>query len=173
MNIASLIDRHLEKWMEIGANFHPGIIPLDMTILKNNDGWTQWKPIPSTVTDEQLNEIQNTIGATFPKQFVTLLKHRHFIELQIGEISLASHPSDFWRLSLSNMAFDTWPKEWLIDKGYMPFATYSDWGMWCFGINQLSPNGECPVYQWDHEIHDKFDLVGQDLLSSLMLEISK
>lgn len=44
-----------------------------------------------------------------------------------------------------------------IDKGIIPFAHWSDWGMLCFDASEDKPNNEYPIVLWDHETADQFE----------------
>ena len=49
------------------------------------------------------------------------------------------------------MIFDGWPKDWLLDKGRLPFANWEDWGLLCFDVSKGLVDGEYPVILWDHD----------------------
>ena len=53
------------------------------------------------------------------------------------------------------MIFDGYPREYLIDKGYVPFADWSDWGLLCFDTNRNTNDHNYPIVLWDHEIADE------------------
>jgi hypothetical protein len=59
------------------------------------------------------------------------------------------------------------------DKGYLPFANYSDWGLWCFSLNERNEQNECPVYLWDHERPDDFEFVADNLEAALKKELER
>ncbi len=50
------------------------------------------------------------------------------------------------------MIFDGYPTEYLIEKGYIPFADWSDWGLICFDTNKSKENNNYPIVLWDHEM---------------------
>lgn len=50
------------------------------------------------------------------------------------------------------MIFRGYPREYMIDKGYIPFADWSDWGCLCFDTNNASPDNNYEVVLWDHEM---------------------
>ncbi len=162
-----LIDTALAYWESEELNCHPGDIPKEMITSKTEDDWNYWKAIESKVTDEEIKELEEYLNVTFPPTYVELLKYKHFIELQIGEVSVLPHPSFGWRASITDAVFGGYPRELLIDKGYMPFANYSDWGLWCFGLKEKNEVGEYPIYQWDHERPEEFVKVADDLASGL------
>lgn len=152
--IKNIISSHLEKWVEMGANKLSTQIETEMSDINQDmsEEWRTWFPVNSKVTDEEIIELENRIGYKFPEDYKTFLKHKHFYELQISEISFCEHPVNSWRASLTEMIFDGYPKEFLIDKGYIPFANWSDWGMLCFDTNKNQDDKNYPIVLWDHEL---------------------
>ncbi|QDU97048.1 SMI1/KNR4 family protein [Lignipirellula cremea] len=163
----NLIDNALDYWEASKLNCHPGDVPSDMLTGETEDDWSFWNAIESKVTTDEIHDLEKHLGVTFPPSYKELLQHRHFIELQIGEVSFFSHPSSGWRASITDAVFGGYPRALLIDKGYMPFANYSDWGLWCFGLNEPNQDGEFPIYQWDHECAEDFVRVANDLQTGL------
>src|ERR1051326_5141170 len=56
--------------------------------------WKPWKAIPSTVTDEDLDDLETQTGLEFPPLYRTFLKYKHFdtkVKLDDGD-----HPVVFW-----------------------------------------------------------------------------
>lgn len=88
------------------------------------------------------------------------------------DVGFFAHPSTGWQNSIKKQIFNGWPYEQLFGKGYLPFADYSDWGLWCFATQEKNDDGEYPVYLWDHELPDTFDFVSATLHSALVAEIS-
>ncbi|WP_106918056.1 SMI1/KNR4 family protein [Chryseobacterium aurantiacum] len=119
------------------------------------------------MTDTELQEFEEETGFVFPDDFKIFLKHKHFYELQISEVSFCPLPINSWRASLREMMFDTYPRKFLFDKGYVPFAVYSDWGLLCFDTHNNNA-----VVRWDHEDVDSFEYQYKDF-HELLIEISK
>ncbi|MCP4271532.1 MAG: SMI1/KNR4 family protein [Gammaproteobacteria bacterium] len=138
---------------------------------KTSDDWIEWKPINSTISDGDIKEFENNMGFNLPTELVQILKHRHFVELHVGNVELFSMPSSGWQFSISQGIYDSWPSEFLIEKGYLPFAIYSDWGLWCFNLNEKSEDGVYPIYLWDHEDAEQFQYVSQTLKVALNIEL--
>ena len=162
-----LIDKALDYWEKEKLNCHPGNVPTDMQTGDTDDDWIYWKAPESKVTGEEIRALEEYLGVSFPPSYKELLQHRHFIELQIGEVSFFSHPSTGWKASITGAVFGEHPREPMIDKGYFPFAIYSDWGLWCFGLNEAKADGECPIFEWDHERAEDFVKVADDLQTGL------
>ncbi|MBW3524790.1 SMI1/KNR4 family protein [Chryseobacterium sp. NKUCC03_KSP] len=162
--IKNIIDIYLRKWVDMGINQLPVQIETEMSDLNQDmsEEWRTWFPVNSKVTDKEINDIENRIGYEFPEDYKTFLKHKHFYELQISEVSFCEHPINIWRTSLTEMIFDGYPKEFLIDKGYIPFANWSDWGMLCFDTNKNQNDKNYPIVLWDHELADEVQYQYED-----------
>jgi hypothetical protein len=156
--IKNIIDTYLKKWVDQELNTLPTDVEPEMADPNQDKNATQhiWFPIDSTVTDAEMEEIEDRIGHTFPNDYKTFLKHRHFYELQISEVSFCAHPVNTWGESLTEMIFDGYPTEFLIEKGYIPFANWSDWGLLCFDTNRNKDDKNYPIVLWDHEIAEEF-----------------
>lgn len=153
MIISSIIDKHLQHWIDIGLNKIPGNVDPEMTddAGPDEEGWTTWYPIASTVTDEEINIVENSLGYTLPSGYKVFLKHKHFYELHINEAEFGCHDIKGWKTNFTEAIFNGWPREYLIDKGYIPFAIWSDWGALCFNTNQPISDNDYAVILWDHE----------------------
>lgn len=169
-----LIDKHLDRLVSIELNkLH---IPIQKEMedpnQKKDDEWKTWLPIKSTVSNLDIADFESTIGFKLPESFKTFLKHKHFYELQIGECTFCEHPVNTWRASLSQMIFDGYPRDFLIDKGRIPFANWSDWGLLCFDTTLKSVDNNYPIVLWDHERSDDFEIVYKDF-QSMLIELEK
>ena len=111
-----------------------------------------WKPIPSTVTDTDLNTLEVFAGANFPPAYRTFLKYRHFYDLTEVGVRFSSHAVDTWRDTLER-EYMIEPKERIVGIGLIPFGSEAmmDAGPVCFDTRGKSPDGDCPVVYWDHE----------------------
>lgn len=168
--ITGIVDQSLADWESKKLNCHPGVVPEAMRTGEVQDDWKYWRAINSTVTDQDIEEMERLLGVRICKQYQELLRHKHFIELQIGEVSIFSHPVGTWKASITKAVFRGYPKELLIGKGYLPFADYSDWGLLCFRVTERNADAEYPVYRWDHERPEKFEFFAPDLRSALERE---
>jgi hypothetical protein len=172
-NMKSLIDQALDYFTAMDANAIPGQVPSDMQTGRTQDDWIYWQPIDSNVSDSDIFEMEQHFGFKFPPSYIDLLKHKHFIELHIGEVSFFKHPSVGWKSELKEAVSNGYPKDHLITKGYFPFAHFSDWGLWCFGVNERDQNGECAIYLWDHEQPELFKRVADNIRDGLLYEKKK
>ena len=171
--IKRLIDESLADWEARKLNCLPVDVPESMQTGETEDDWKFWRAIDSTVTEEDLEEIEELLGVKPSPQYRELLQHKPFMEVQIGEASIFPHPEGTWKASISEAVFGGYPKELLIEKGYLPFANYSDWGLLCFGIASPESNGEYPVFRWDHERPEEFEMFASDLRSALEREANE
>ncbi|MDR2237518.1 MAG: SMI1/KNR4 family protein [Chryseobacterium sp.] len=166
--IEEIVDRTLRFWIENAANQLPCDIEKEMLAPDQPvEEWKFWLPVKSTVTDAEISEFEAETGFVFPNDFKTFLQHKHFYELQMSEVSFCSHPINTWRASLREMMFETYPREFLFDKGYVPFALYSDWGLLCFDSHHHNA-----IVRWDHEDPETFEYQYENFYE-LMTGISK
>lgn len=164
-----IIDNYLQQLLDSELNATPGEVAPEM-FEKGPDaeGWTTWKPIASTVMDAELAELEKTIGYPLPESYKNFLKHKHFYELYIDQASFNKHTIRTWRQEITDRIFDSWPTEYMIDKGYIHFADWSDWGALCFDTTKNSPSANYPVVLWDHEDEDNFHWMANDFESLLL-----
>ena len=112
--IATIIDNHLNKWIEKGIHSLPGRIEPEMANPNepmNEEGWQKWYPIDSTVTDTEIEELEKQLNFKLPKDYKIFLKHKHFYELYIYEARFSGHIIRDWKRHLITMAFDGYPRE--------------------------------------------------------------
>lgn len=149
----AIIDHHLESLRESGLNRLPSEIPVLMRTdtYDQNEEWNSWKPIPSLATDEEVLEFESRLKYKLPESYIELIKYKHFLEFQIDECELFGLPVGTWRASLSSAIWDGYPNEFLIDRGLMPFANWSDWGHLCFNFNEVDSVGEPSITLWDNQ----------------------
>lgn len=155
--IRNIIDTYLNKWVDIELNKIPGPIEPAMAGPHQDaqEKWRSWLPIDSKVTDADIKEMEARIGYGLPDDYKILLQHKHFYELHLSEVSFCSHPVNAWRASLTAMIFDGYPTAYLLEKGYIPFADWSDWGLVCFDTNRNQSDKNYPIVLWDHEMPDQ------------------
>lgn len=184
--ITSIIDKVISEAEKFGFNLvEEERIPAEMldTSKEENDGMRYWKPVPSTVTDNDLKEIEDKINAPLPGSFKTILKHKHFCELAIDSANFFDHSIGKWKQVLMDKMFDEQKRKYTIDKGLIPFCDYEDWGFLCFDTKRPKEDNEYPVMLWDFESAadhlDKYDEKAGAIeelfpdLPSMLTELSK
>ena len=157
-DIKRIIDISLEKFIEVEGNTLPQEIELEMADPNQDidEEWKIWFPIKSTVTDDEIKELEIQLGFKYPEDYKVFLKHKHFYELYISKASFYEHPINTWKKSLLEVILDHNKKN-LIEKGFIPFAMWEDWGCLCFDTNRNNGDNNYPVVLWDHEQPDKIE----------------
>ena len=153
-----IIDHYLTKLVERGINAIPGRVEVEMADRQQDphEEWRTWYPIPSQVTDGELNALERKIGYPLPKTYRQFLKYKHFYALPLWECSFAPHPVAGWQKSLLDK-MRLHPPEYLTERGRIPFADWSDWGLLCFDTTAECEDHDYPVGLWDHEREAEFE----------------
>ena len=128
-----------------------------------------WKPIPSTVTDEELLALENKIGHKFPNSYKEFLKYNHFYELHSADgFQPFENVIHRWKETLSEHYYEGDLKEFMLDKGYIWFGEHEDLGFLCFDTNAKSVNdNEYPVVNIDYDVIDKPQKIYKNFLECL------
>jgi hypothetical protein len=157
--IKEIIDSYLSSLVKVEANRLPGQIEVEMsdTDQDPDEEWRIWYPINSKVTNSELEDFENKIGYKLPDDYKIFLKHKHFYELYMSEMLFCKHPVNTWQTEQIKNIFDTYAPEYLIAKGYLPFADWSDWGVLCFDTNRNKEDCNYPIVLWDHEVFDEVE----------------
>ncbi|MFN3138990.1 MAG: SMI1/KNR4 family protein [Allomuricauda sp.] len=168
-----IIAKYLNYWVDKGLNYLPTEIEKEMLGPSNSsqDDWKMWMPIPSIVTDSDIYSFEESIGFKYPREYKKFLKFKHFYDLIIGECSFCAHPINSWRKELSDFIYNGYPKECIIEKGKIPFANWSDWGLLCFDTTLVDEN-DYPIVLWDHEYQDEFEFKYSNF-ETMLFELDK
>src|SRR5687767_12127678 len=147
MTSKEIIDKHLQKFINLELNMIVGKVEVEMADPAQpiNEEWQTWFPLQSKVSDSEIIELENRIGYKLPESYIEFLKYKHFYELHIAECSFYRHPVNKWKDSLLKNIYNTWPTEYMIDKGRIPFADWSDWGALCFDTTAKCENFNYPI----------------------------
>lgn len=114
------------------------------------DGWVQWKPLPSTVTEAEVRALEEEFGAEFPPLFRAFLTTSFVMNLEGGDVRLPALPSDAPLGEIQSM-LEAWAP--LHESGYLAFADGpNDAGPLCFDTRRPREDGDCPVVLIDHEL---------------------
>jgi hypothetical protein len=158
--VHQFVDLTLDKWRLNGLMQVPfPTMPVEMrdeTRVVKRD-WLPWKPIPSTVTEHDMHEVEGQIKLRYPDLYKELLCYKHFYDLSCEqeeqEISFFRHGIYEWKDRLLRAYFNSWEPSKLIGQGYLYFADYEDWGIICFDTNNQRPeDNDCPIVLIDHEL---------------------
>ena len=120
----------------------------DKTIVCESRDWVGWKTVLSTVTDQELNELEKHLGLKYPPLYRAFLQSYHFYEL--GELQFCRHAIHNWRQTLESK-YTSYSQ--LVRIGLIPFGNESlmDAGAVCFDTRLRDDSDDCPVVFWDHE----------------------
>ncbi|WP_427874562.1 SMI1/KNR4 family protein [Flavobacterium sp. MMS24-S5] len=111
-----------------------------LEILKSTD--KIWKPIDSTVTENQITEIEKHFNIIFPNSYREYLKYKHFYTIFLhSDLRLFPKPSDKWQNILVENNEEM--KEVLLEKGYFAIGNYSDYGEVCFDFRNSKRSSNC------------------------------
>lgn len=112
------------------------------------EGTIVWKAIGSTITEEELKKLEKLFEKILPESYKLFLKYRHYIELQIGEVSFyRSVPNSIVRDAKRRL--EGYYKE-LVSRGYIPIAELVDYGVLCFDTTS-EKTMDYPLVRFDIE----------------------
>jgi SMI1 / KNR4 family (SUKH-1) len=161
--IKTIVDLHLKKLGDVGLHVVPIDVAPEMRApdLDQEEEYQGWKPIESKVSDEDIVAFEALIGYPLPEDYKTFLQHKHFYELHIHEISFCSHPIHSWKSCFEDLLFNGWPREFHLDRGYIPFADWSDYASLCFDTNRGKIDHNYPIisiwFENPEQVNDEFE----------------
>ncbi len=115
----------------------------------DGEGWVQWKMIDSTVTENDIVEIEKMLPGQFPPLFRAFLTTRFTMEIETPHVRLPALPCDnpFGELFSTLRGWAT-----LFSANYVAFAADgNDAGCLCFDFGNRLPDADCPIIIFDHE----------------------
>jgi hypothetical protein len=149
------VDAAVEQLRRQNLMRWPGAIPdpmRDDSISPSND-WKGWRPISSTVTDQELDGLEKETGLKYPRAYREFLQYQHFVGLTEFGLRFYRHLIGTWRDTLRKKYFHPWSRERMLDRGLLSFGSESfmDAGAVCFDTRASRPDADWPVVIWDHE----------------------
>ncbi len=151
--VTNYVDAALAQLRRLGHMTCPGKLPAAMRdeSIPSSDDWVGWKAIDSTVTDAELNSLEQEAGLGFPPLYRDFLKYRHFVDLTERGVRFERHRPDEWDDRLRKRYLHS--RDRIMDAGLLPFGdeVQMDAGPVCFDTNRRDGAGDCPVIFWDHE----------------------
>ena len=121
----------------------------------NEEGWVEWRVLPSTLTEADVATVERDFGVEFPPLFrAYLLARFHLLDQAKSQrydqqILMTDAPENRPLVPLRGLLTAWRP---LIDAGYIRFAQWGDgWGPMCFDTQARAADGDCPVIWIDHE----------------------
>ena len=158
--VGQLLDSYaVDAWRMGVAAEDPadGGVPPEMQVGEvNADGWVQWRVLPSTLKESDVESLESEFGAQFPSVFRAYLLARfhlfdHVRRRRYDQQILMSDTPAGKPLTPLQELMTAWKP--LVDAGFIPFAQWGDgWGPVCFDVGNSSGDGECPVVWMDHEV---------------------
>lgn len=157
--VAELLDAYAADAWRMGVvaeDPEDGGVPFAMQVGNvNDDGWVEWRVLPSTVSEEDVSTLETEFEVRFPPLFRAYLLARFHLFDQVRsrrydhQILMTDTPAGK-PLQPIRQHISAW--EPLISAGFVPFAEWGDgYGPMCFDSANRAVEGECPVVWLDHE----------------------
>jgi hypothetical protein len=122
----------------------------------DDEGWVAWKMLPSTLSLDDVSELETEFTIEFPPLFRAYLLAGFQL---FDQIHSSKHDQLIFNTDVpSNKPLGpirTLIEAWqpLLSAGYVPFAQWGDgWGPMCFDTCNRLNDGDCPVVWMDHEL---------------------
>jgi len=139
-------ERYYEKQKNRDEIFVMGVgVPPEMLAdgANPNDEWNVWKLFPSTVTEDDIKNLEEKYHVTLPecvRAFFSVYHHIFHTAVGINTIH-----APFW-------TFDLAFTHQLADNGYLPIAWDSE-GIFirCMDLSNMPDEEACPIVEIDHE----------------------
>lgn len=96
-NVYQFVDANLDIIQLNDMMRLPGRIPLEMQddTKVALDDWLPWRPIDSTVSTGDIEDLEQRISLHYPELYVKFLQYKHFCELwPVSEITFFDHSID-------------------------------------------------------------------------------
>jgi hypothetical protein len=167
--IQIVVDKYFSFMDEIGGDrYITEFIPASMLNgqVEDDPDWSYWLPLKSAITTTELAALASFWQHPLPASYTFFLQQRYFMEMSLGgyRIGFFEHLPGSLELSFRKKIEEEY--DGLLERHYLPFARFSDFGVLCFDATQNSANNEYPVVMLDHEDgYDVPDFYAADFLS--------
>ena len=120
---------------------------------KSDDSWRAWKPVPSKITNTDLNKFEERTKLKLPLSYREFLMYKYFYRLKIDDhpVKLLSNLPDPELNDWLNIIKEIEISEELLKKGYLYIGDFQDYGFLCFDCNQEVEHHEYPIVYVDHD----------------------
>ncbi len=153
--VKRVLDKYYDFMGEIEGNcYETESIPpsmIDKSKKSKYENTSFWIAIPSTVTEKNLNELESFLKHKLPDSFKYFLQLRHFLQLSLGGYGIGF----FCNLpELLNAKFKEIINEQfgtLLNRNYLPFANFMDFGVLCFDANKIKDDNNYPIVLFSNE----------------------
>lgn len=134
--IKKLVDLYVEKSKAAGLLNSP-VVPDDMVDGNTDEeGWTPWKPIPSSISNTEITKLENKIRTPLPALFKEYLTYLHILEFDVGWIRLMALPSDRGIREVEHWIFNSHMSDICLENGYVIIGEDgNNAGYLCFDTN--------------------------------------
>jgi hypothetical protein len=140
-----------------------GDVPLEMIAgPADKFGWVPWKAVDSPVTDADILEVEEVIGAPLPSLFRAYLMYKCLLMTDFGILRLPetpyNHPLGPFLLYVRIM--DEQP--YFRPRRVVPFGSDDNGvGPLCFDLKRPLADGDYPVLLYDHELLHRPEYAGR------------
>ncbi len=115
--------------------------------------WCYWKPIEAEIESLDFEHYEDKVNVQLPHSYIAFLSYKHFIDLNFGhDVTFFKHTKSWIDDNLQ--LIEAWGVDTTINKGLLPFADMSDWGIVCFDSTESQPDYEYNIVYLDHEDKD-------------------
>jgi hypothetical protein len=123
---------------------------IDDTKQPSTKDWRYWKPLNAIIPEADFSTYETQTGIKLPASYKTFLGYKFFMDLNFGhEVVFFKHTKNWLNDNLEKI--NMWRAEFTIEKGLLPFADFSDWGLLCFDANKSFEDNEYNIVYIDHE----------------------
>lgn len=145
----STVTRFVDVHLADGFWVTPGEVPDEMRddVQSKDPDWQGWKPIPSTVTRDELLKLERELGVQLPEPTRAFFLYLHFLELNAPGIRFCAHPPR-WREAIREH-LDIESQLFVIGDDD------NDGGPLCIDLSKRRSDGDCPVVFVDHETGER------------------
>ncbi|PHS08056.1 MAG: SMI1/KNR4 family protein [Blastopirellula sp.] len=122
----------------------------------DDEGWVAWKMLPSTLSLDDVTEVEQKFSVQFPPLFRTYLLagfqlYDQIISSKYEQLIFNTDVPSIEPLQPIRTLIESWSS--LTLAGYVPFAQWGDgWGPMCFDIENRHEDGDCSIVWMDHEL---------------------
>ena len=160
--IEELVIRAVDKAFEVMASRDRMRVPNSprlpdemRAVGETSESWVPWKPVSSTSTEAELDQLESELGLRFPAIYRIFLRHKHFIELDGVRVRFERHPVGSRQANLRDL-YAAFRPERIAGRGLLLIGNDdNDAGLVCFDTNRRATNqgdqGDCPVVVWCHD----------------------
>lgn len=122
-----------------------------LIVQKITSGFKEWKPIPSTVAQRDIKELESYFSVKLPDSYRWYLGYMHFYQIFWNvDVKLYPLPVKTWSSILKKKNEDK--REFIFDRGLFSIGEYSDHGDICFYLeDEDCENNDYPVVYVDYE----------------------